>query len=47
MERIKYEFGKKLTNHFIIVGDVDLKFSYISPQEAVYRELKQDHRSKE
>lgn len=47
MERVKRDVQSKLPNHIILVGDVDLKFAYITPQEALYHELKQDHRSKE
>lgn len=47
MLAVKEKFNRHLPNHVILVGDVDLKFSYITPQEAFYHELKQDHRSKE
>ena len=47
MQRVSQEFSKKLPDHHIIVGDVEMKFAYITPQEALYHELKQDHRSKE
>lgn len=47
MLAVQEKFNRHLPDHHIIVGDVDLKFAYITPQEALYRELKQDHCSKE
>lgn len=45
MNDVLATFRNRLPDHHIVVGDVDLKFAYIAPQEAVYHELKQDHRS--
>ena len=47
MQHVYQKFCQKLPDHHIIVGDIDLKFAYITPQEAVYHELKQGHRSKQ
>jgi hypothetical protein len=46
MERVRKHTNRSLPDHFIIVGDVEMKFAYITPQEAMYHELKKDHLSR-
>lgn len=46
LNRVRRMFDRHFPDHYLMVGDVDLKFAYIEGQKAMYHELKEDHLSR-
>jgi len=43
LNKIRDAFREKLPNHYIIIGNQELQFAYITPKQAFYTELRQNH----